>query len=70
MFYFVILIYVRGIRSTPCQAATFMATTNWKDLTSPYYPDTIHAKTQCEWEMKAPKGLRVKISFDVLKLGF
>ena len=21
-------------------------------LTSPYFPDTIHAKTQCEWEIK------------------
>ena len=30
-----------------------MASNDWKALTSPYFPDTIHAKTQCEWEIKA-----------------
>ena len=30
-----------------------MASNDWKVLTSPYFPDTIHAKTQCEWEIKA-----------------
>ena len=42
----------RRVKSAPCQAAQFHAKQDWKSLTSPYYPDTIHAKTQCEWEIK------------------
>ena len=55
------LLLLSGVEGTPCQAAKFIANgKSWKYLTSPYFPDTIHAKTQCEWEIEAPKGKRVK----------
>ena len=46
------------MKSAPCQAAQFHAKDDWKSLTSPYYPDTIHAKTQCEWEIKVSSTLK------------
>ena len=66
LFYYIFLI--QAVDCAPCQAAQFHAKEEWKSLTSPYFPDTIHAKTQCEWEIKAPKGSRIKIGFDVLEL--
>ena len=43
-----IILQVGTVKSTPCQAATFIAKDEWKYLTSPYFPDTIHAKLGLE----------------------
>lgn len=43
---FCIIQLVNVANSSPCQAATFIATNDWKTLSSPYFPDTIHAKTR------------------------
>jgi hypothetical protein len=65
-----LFVLISDVHATPCQAAKFIAKEKaWKYLTSPYFPDTIHAKTQCEWEIAAPKGKRVKersFKFDCL----
>lgn len=68
MFYIVqILLLHEGI-ATSCSKPEMEAGPAWRELTSPFWPQAIHPKLECEWRIQAPPGKRVQIHFDLISL--
>ena len=65
---FLIFIIFETARSTSCSENKFEAGPDWRELTSPFWPQPIHGQQQCEWELTAPMGRRVQLSFETLAL--
>merc|ERR1712113_994420 len=50
--------------ATSCINPPLEAGSNWRELSSPFWPHGIEAKADCEWTINAPIGKRVQVHFD------
>lgn len=57
-------IFLKYTLATSCIHPAFEAGSNWRELSSPFWPHGIESKTECEWTINAPVGKRVQVHFD------
>jgi len=65
---FLLFIIIDDSEATSCSENRFEAAPDWRELTSPFWPQPIAGKVDCEWELTAPQGRRVQLSFETIAL--